>query len=117
MVHNIEQAPKFGGQIARAAGTSALVLSRDDKYVTIKMPSSEVRMLPKGNWCTVGRVGRPEHCLIKLGKAGKRRQLGFRPHVRGSAKTPATILMVVVRVGHQSVTNIRRLRMVNARWV
>lgn len=86
MVHNIEQAPKFGGQIARAAGTSALVLSRDDKYVTIKMPSSEVRMLPKGNWCTVGRVGRPEHCLIKLGKAGKRRQLGFRPHVRGSAK-------------------------------
>merc|ERR1719464_14465 len=86
MVHNIEQNPGGGGQISRAADTSAIVLSRDEKYVTIKLPSSEVRLLNKNCWCTIGKVGRTEHQLIKLGKAGKSRQLGFRPHVRGTAK-------------------------------
>merc|ERR1719384_593046 len=86
MVHNIEMASGKGGVIARAAGSSCLVLSRDDDYVTVKLPSSEVRMLPKGCWCTVGKVGRTEAQLIKLGKAGKSRQLGRRPHVRGTAK-------------------------------
>jgi len=86
MVHNIEMWPGQGGQLSRAAGTSALVLSRDSKMVTIKLPSSEVRLLHKDCWCTIGKVGRPEHQLIKLGKAGKSRQLGFRPHVRGTAK-------------------------------
>lgn len=86
MVHNIEMRPGQGGAIARAAGSSCLVLSRDEKYVTVKLPSSEVRMLPKGSWCTVGKVGRGEAQLIKLGKAGKSRHLGFRPHVRGTAK-------------------------------
>merc|ERR1711972_1198234 len=86
MVHNVEQHPYQGGAIARAAGVSALVLSRDDKFVTVKMLSSEVRLLSKKCWCTIGKVGRTEAQLIKLGKAGKRRQLGFRPHVRGSAK-------------------------------
>lgn len=85
MVHNIEVNAMGGGAMARAAGTSAIVLSRDDQFVTVKLPSSEVRLLSKENWCTIGKVGRPEHQLIKLGKAGKRRQLGFRPHVRGSA--------------------------------
>merc|ERR1712110_283014 len=84
-VHNIEMHAGNGGQIARSAGNSAMVLSRDNKFVTIKLPSSEVRLLGKDCWCTIGKVGRPEHQLIKLGKAGKRRQLGFRPHVRGSA--------------------------------
>lgn len=86
MVHNMERHPNQGGQIARAAGNSAIVLSRDERYVTVKMPSSEVRLLHKDCWCTIGRVGRPEAQLIKLGKAGKSRQLGFRPHVRGKAK-------------------------------
>lgn len=86
MVHNIEMHQGKSGQLARAAGTSATVLSRDTKHVTVKLPSSEVRLLPKDCWCTIGKVGRPEHQLIKLGKAGKRRQLGFRPHVRGKAR-------------------------------
>mmetsp|Transcript_17885 Transcript_17885/g.39249 ORF Transcript_17885/g.39249 Transcript_17885/m.39249 type:complete len:403 (-) Transcript_17885:70-1278(-) len=86
MVHNVEMNPGDGGAVARAAGQSAIVLSRDDRYVTVKMPSSEVRLLDKRNWCTIGKVGRTEHQLIKLGKAGKSRQLGWRPHVRGSAK-------------------------------
>jgi len=86
MVHNIEMNPNQGGQMARAAGSSAIILSRDDQFVTVKLPSSEVRLLPKRCWCTIGKVGRTEHQLIKLGKAGKRRQLGWRPHVRGSAK-------------------------------
>merc|ERR1719188_1235276 len=72
--------------MARAAGTGAIVLSRDEKWVTVKLPSSEIRMLKKECWATIGKVGRPEAQLIKLGKAGKRRQLGWRPHVRGSAK-------------------------------
>jgi len=86
MVHNVENRAGKGGVIARAAGSSCLVLSRDDQYVTVKLPSSEVRMLPKKSWCTIGKVGRGEAQLIKLGKAGKSRQLGFRPHVRGTAK-------------------------------
>lgn len=86
MVHNIEMNPGQGGQLARAAGASAVVLSRDDKFVTVKLPSTEVRLLSKKAWCTIGKVGRPEAQLIKLGKAGKSRQLGWRPHVRGSAK-------------------------------
>jgi len=88
MIHNVEMYPgrKDGGRMARAAGTSAIVLAKDEKWVTIKLPSSEVRMLKKECYATIGKVGRPEAQLIKLGKAGKNRQLGWRPHVRGSAK-------------------------------
>lgn len=86
MVHNVEMHPMKGGQLARAAGSSAIVLSKDDKFVTVKLPSSEVRLLLKECWCTVGKVGRPEAQLIKYGKAGKKRELGWRPHVRGKAK-------------------------------
>merc|ERR1719436_1953590 len=88
MIHNIQSTPEVGkaAGIARAAGTSAIVLAKDDKWVTVKLPSSEVRLFKKECWATVGKIGRPEAQLIKLGKAGKRRQLGWRPHVRGSAK-------------------------------
>jgi large subunit ribosomal protein L2 len=87
-VHNVETLPgnMRGGRIARAAGTSCMVLAFDDKYVTLKLPSSEVRLLNRQCWATIGKVGRPEAQLIKLGKAGKKRQLGFRPKVRGIAK-------------------------------
>eukprot|EP00933_Yihiella_yeosuensis_P076169 TRINITY_DN8580_c0_g1_i1.p1 TRINITY_DN8580_c0_g1~~TRINITY_DN8580_c0_g1_i1.p1 ORF type:complete len:422 (-),score=79.58 TRINITY_DN8580_c0_g1_i1:143-1363(-) len=88
MVHLIETHPGMGGNIARAAGASAVVLSRDKDLVTVKMPSTEVRMFPKSCWCTVGKVARIEAQLVKLGKAGKSRQLGWRPRVRGSAKNP-----------------------------
>jgi len=86
MVHNIEMHPGRGGAIVRAAGTAGIVLSRDDKWVTVKLPSTEVRLFSKKCYCTIGKVGRTEHSLIKIGKAGKMRQMGFRPHVRGSAK-------------------------------
>eukprot|EP00931_Biecheleriopsis_adriatica_P078677 TRINITY_DN520_c0_g1_i1.p1 TRINITY_DN520_c0_g1~~TRINITY_DN520_c0_g1_i1.p1 ORF type:complete len:414 (+),score=64.95 TRINITY_DN520_c0_g1_i1:111-1244(+) len=86
MVHNIEMRAGQGAGIARAAGTAATVLSHGPKYTTVKMPSSEVRLIPAASWCTIGKVGRPEASLIKLGKAGKSRHLGFTPHVRGSAK-------------------------------
>lgn len=85
-IHNISTDVYGQGAMCRAAGTSATVLSRDDRYVTFKLPSTEVRMLPKTCWCTIGKVGRPEHNLIKLGKAGKTMHLGGRPHVRGRAK-------------------------------
>jgi large subunit ribosomal protein L2 len=86
LVHNIEAKRRFGGAIARAAGTSAVVLSKDDRYVTLKLPSSEVRMYPKALWCTIGKVSNPVANLIKLGKASNGRKQGFRPHIRGSAR-------------------------------
>lgn len=86
MIHNLEMHSGKGGQLARAAGASALVVSRSKMFVTVKLPSSEVRLMSSKIWCTVGKVGRGEAQLVKLGKAGKRRQLGWRPHVRGSAK-------------------------------
>jgi large subunit ribosomal protein L2 len=88
-VHNIAMDVYGQGALCRSAGTCATVLSRDEKYVTFKLPSTEVRMLPRTCWCTIGRVGRPEHNLIKLGKAGKSAHMGKRPHVRGRAKNAA----------------------------
>lgn len=85
-IHNIAMHPWTPGRIARAAGASAMVLSREGKYVTVKMPSTEVRLLHKNCWCTIGKVARTEAQLIKLGKAGKSRHLGWTPHVRGTAK-------------------------------
>jgi len=86
MIHNVEMHPGNSGQMVRAAGCSAIILAKDTKFVTVRLPSSEVRLLNKDCWCTVGKMGRVEHRFIKLGKAGKRRQLGWRPHVRGKAK-------------------------------
>ena len=90
IVHNVEFTPGKGGQIARAAGTWAQVLGKATKpgYVLIKMPSGEVRMLHERCMATVGRVGLAEHELVKLGKAGRARWLGWRPHVRGTAMNP-----------------------------
>eukprot|EP00403_Amphidinium_massartii_P011563 CAMPEP_0178410944 /NCGR_PEP_ID=MMETSP0689_2-20121128/21243_1 /TAXON_ID=160604 /ORGANISM="Amphidinium massartii, Strain CS-259" /LENGTH=390 /DNA_ID=CAMNT_0020032141 /DNA_START=46 /DNA_END=1218 /DNA_ORIENTATION=- len=86
MVHNVELKENSGGRLCKAAGTAAIVLSKDENFVTLKLPSNEVRLFERAAYCTIGRVGRIEHSLIKLGKAGKRRHLGFTPHVRGSAK-------------------------------
>ena len=90
IVHNIEFMPGKGGQIARAAGTWAQVLGRSTKkgYVLVKMPSGEVRMIHERCMATIGRVGLAEHELVKLGKAGRARWLGWRPHTRGTAMNP-----------------------------
>lgn len=87
-VHNIELQIGRGGQIVRAAGGSAQVVAKEGNYVTIKLPSKEVRMVRKECYATIGRVGNIEARNLKLGKAGKTRHLGRRPHVRGSAMNP-----------------------------
>ena len=88
MVHNIEMQPGKGGQIARAAGMSAQIMARDEKYVTIKMPSGEMRYILANCKATVGQVGNVEHEIIRIGKAGKTRYMGIRPSVRGVVMNP-----------------------------
>lgn len=87
-VHNIELTPGKGGQLARAAGMSAQILGRQGDYVQLRLPSGEIRLLHKKCMATVGVVGLAEHELIKLGKAGRKRWLGIRPTVRGTAMNP-----------------------------
>jgi large subunit ribosomal protein L2 len=89
MVHNIELQPGRGGQIVRAAGTSAQVLAKDHpSWVTLRLPSGEERYVPQNCLATIGQVGNADHGNIKLGKAGRKRHLGIRPTVRGSAMNP-----------------------------
>ena len=88
MVHNIEMQPGKGGQIARAAGMSAQIMARDDKYVTIKMPSGEMRYILANCKATIGQIGNVEHEIIRIGKAGKTRYMGIRPTVRGVVMNP-----------------------------
>ena len=88
MVHNIEMQPGKGGQIARAAGLSAQIMARDEKYVTLKMPSGEMRYILATCKATIGQVGNLEHEIIRIGKAGKTRYLGIRPSVRGVVMNP-----------------------------
>ena len=88
MVHNIEMQPGKGGQIARAAGMSAQIMARDEKYVTLKMPSGEMRYILATCKATIGQVGNVEHEIIRIGKAGKTRYLGIRPTVRGVVMNP-----------------------------
>jgi large subunit ribosomal protein L2 len=87
-VHNVEIKPGSGGTFARSAGTSVQLMSKDDHYATLKMPSGEVRMVPKGCWATVGTLGNAEFKNISWGKAGRSRQRGIRPTVRGMAMNP-----------------------------
>ena len=88
MVHNIELKPGRGGQMVRAAGTSAQVLAKEGNYVTLRLPSGEMRMVLGRCMATVGQVGNVDHGNIKLGKAGRKRWMGIRPTVRGSAMNP-----------------------------
>jgi large subunit ribosomal protein L2 len=88
LVHNIELQPGKGGQMARAAGTSAQLLAKENGYATLRLPSGEMRRVPDGCMATIGQVGNTDHANIKLGKAGRKRWLGWRPTVRGSAMDP-----------------------------
>ncbi|MDR9403291.1 MAG: 50S ribosomal protein L2 [Halothece sp. Uz-M2-17] len=87
-VHNIELMVGKGGQIVRAAGTAAQVVAREKGYVTLKLPSREVRMVRQECLATIGRVGNAQHRNLTLGKAGRARHLGRRPKVRGSVMNP-----------------------------
>jgi large subunit ribosomal protein L2 len=88
IVHNIELQPGKGGQIVRAAGAAAQVAAKEGDYVTLKLPSTEVRMVRKECYATIGQVGNTEHRNQTLGKAGRKRHLGRRPEVRGSVMNP-----------------------------
>ncbi len=87
-IYNLELEPGKGGQIARGAGNCVYVMGMEDKYVQIKMPSGEIRLFKKECLCTVGQVSNPDKKLIKIGWAGRKRHLGFRPTVRGTAMNP-----------------------------
>lgn len=88
LVHNIELQPGRGGQIVRSAGTSAQVMAKEGTYVTLRLPSGEMRQVLNNCRATVGEVGNAEHENEQIGKAGKNRGLGRRPHVRGVVKSP-----------------------------
>lgn len=88
ILHNVEMKPGKGGQIARSAGAEVQLMAKEGKYAQLKMPSGEFRLVPLDCKATVGQVGKTDHSLIRLGKAGKSRNLGRKPHVRGSAMNP-----------------------------
>lgn len=87
-VHNVEFQPGSGGQLARAAGTLVEILAKEGNFVTVRLPSKEVRLISKNCWATIGQVGNIEAYNISIGKAGRNRWLGIRPTVRGSAMNP-----------------------------
>jgi len=87
-VHNIELYPGKGGQLVRSAGNSAQLMAKEGKYATLRLPSGEMRMVPIGARATIGQVGNIDHELINVGKAGRKRHMGFRPTVRGSVMNP-----------------------------
>ncbi|MCH8094538.1 MAG: 50S ribosomal protein L2 [Chloroflexi bacterium] len=88
VIHNIELKEGKGGQMARSAGTGAQVLGKEGVYAALRLPSGEVRSVRLTCYATIGEVGNPDHNNIKLGKAGRKRYLGIRPTVRGSAMSP-----------------------------
>lgn len=87
-IHAIELQPGKGAQISRSAGTSAQLLAKEGKYAHVRMPSGEVRLVLQDCGATIGQVGNVEHSNIKLGKAGRKRHMGRRPEVRGTAMSP-----------------------------
>ncbi|MDD4308946.1 MAG: 50S ribosomal protein L2 [Candidatus Cloacimonetes bacterium] len=88
VVHNIELKKGRGGQIARSAGTYAQVVAKDGDYVHVKMPSNDVHLIRKECLATMGQVSNPDHSLVQIGKAGRKRWMGIRPTVRGVAMNP-----------------------------
>jgi large subunit ribosomal protein L2 len=87
-IHNIELQPGKGGQMVRSAGTSAQLLAKEGKYAHVRLPSGEVRLVLQNCRASIGQVGNVDHANIKLGKAGRKRNKGWRPSVRGSAMSP-----------------------------
>jgi len=88
LIHNIELQPGKGGQVARSAGTAAQLIGKEGDYAQVRMPSGEVRLIRQVCMATIGEVGNLDHSNVKLGKAGRKRHLGVRPTVRGTAMSP-----------------------------
>ena len=87
-IHNVELKPGKGGQLARSAGASVQLVAKDGGYATVRMPSSEVRLINAECYATIGSVGNADHENISVGKAGRNRWLGWKPHNRGVAMNP-----------------------------
>lgn len=87
-IHNVELQPGKGGQLVRSAGTSAQLLAKEGAYAQVRLPSGEVRMISQNCVATIGQIGNSDHSNIVLGKAGRKRWMGIRPTVRGSAMDP-----------------------------
>ncbi len=87
-IHNIELYPGKGGQLVRAAGNTAQLMAKEGKYATLRLPSGEMRLVPIVCRATIGTVGNVEHGLVNIGKAGRKRNMGIRPTVRGSVMNP-----------------------------
>jgi len=87
-IHNIELYPGAGAQLVRSAGVAAQLMAKEGKYATLRLPSGEMRMVPIACRATIGVVGNGEHNLVNIGKAGRKRNMGIRPTVRGSVMNP-----------------------------
>ena len=88
LIHSIELAEGRGAQMVRAAGAAAQLLAKEGDYAQVRLPSGEVRLVRQTCYATIGQVGNQDHSNIKLGKAGRKRHLGIRPTVRGTAMSP-----------------------------
>ena len=88
LIHNIEMKPQKGGQLARSAGSYAQLMGKEGNYAQLRLPSGEMRVVLLDCMATIGQVGNLDHELVNMGKAGKKRLTGRRPHVRGSAMNP-----------------------------
>jgi large subunit ribosomal protein L2 len=87
-IHNIELHKQKGGQIVRSAGMSARILAKESNYITLRLPSKEIRLIHENCYATIGQLSNNDHANIKLGKAGRKRWLGIKPTVRGSVMNP-----------------------------
>jgi large subunit ribosomal protein L2 len=90
VVHNVEFQPGKGGQMARSAGTGAQVMAKEGDLAQLRLPSGEVRRVSVNCLATIGQVGNSDHANLNLGKAGRKRWMGIRPTVRGSAMDPSS---------------------------
>jgi large subunit ribosomal protein L2 len=88
LIHNVELQESKGGQLVRAAGAAAQLLAKEGEYAQVRLPSGEVRLIRQVCYATIGQVGNLDHSNVKLGKAGRKRHMGIRPTVRGSAMSP-----------------------------
>ena len=88
LIHNVELQPGKGGQMVRSAGAAAQLLGKEGEFAQVRMPSGEVRLIRQTCMATIGVVGNPDHSNVKLGKAGRKRHMGIRPTVRGTAMSP-----------------------------
>ncbi|SFN02713.1 50S ribosomal protein L2 [Thermodesulforhabdus norvegica] len=88
IVHNVELQPGKGGQLGRAAGAAIQIMAKEGRYAVLRLPSGEMRMVLQECKATIGQVGNIDHINVSIGKAGRNRWLGWRPHVRGVAMNP-----------------------------